>query len=82
MKDAIARILKLNPAPGGQIDDSYNDQAQQIVPDFVLDVVDGELKLSMPRFSLPEIRVNKKYAAILADAQDRARIRRRRLPPS
>jgi RNA polymerase sigma-54 factor len=69
MKDAIARILKLNPAPGGQIDDSYNDQAQQIVPDFVLDVVDGELKLSMPRFSLPEIRVNKKYAAILADAQ-------------
>ncbi|MGI5846604.1 MAG: RNA polymerase factor sigma-54 [Candidatus Cryptobacteroides sp.] len=69
MKNAIARILKLNPAPGGQIDDSYNDQAQQIVPDFVLDVVDGELKLSMPRFSLPEIRVNKKYAAILADAQ-------------
>ena len=69
MKDAIARILKLNPAPGGQIDDSYNDQAQQIVPDFVLNVVDGELKLSMPRFSLPEIRVNKKYAAILADAQ-------------
>lgn len=69
MKDAMARILKLNPAPGGQIDDSYNDQAQQIVPDFVLDVVDGELKLTMPRFSLPEIRVNKKYAAILVDAQ-------------
>ena len=69
MKDAIARILKLNPAPGGQIDDSYNEQAQQIVPDFVLNEVDGELKHSMPRFSLPEIRVNKKYAAILADAQ-------------
>ena len=69
MKSAMARIVKLNPAPGGQIDDSYNDQAQQIVPDFVLDLVDGQLKLSMPRFSIPEIRVNKKYADLLADAQ-------------
>lgn len=69
MKDAMARILKLNPAPGGQIDDSYDDQTQQIVPDFLLDIVDGELKLSMPRFSIPEIRVNRKYAEILAEAQ-------------
>ena len=69
MRSVMARIVKLNPAPGGQIDDSYNDQAQQIVPDFVLDLVDGELKLSMPRFSIPEIRVNKKYAELLADAQ-------------
>ena len=69
MKAVMARIVKLNPAPGGQIDDSYNDQAQQIVPDFMLELVDGELKLSMPRFSIPEIRVNKKYAELLADAQ-------------
>lgn len=68
MKEAMARIVKLNPSPGGQIDDSYNDQAQQIVPDFVLDLEDGELKLSMPRFSIPEIRVNKKYADILINA--------------
>ena len=62
LKAAIARIVKLNPIPGGQVDDSYTEQAQQVVPDFVLDLVDGELKLSMPRFSIPEIRVNKKYA--------------------
>ncbi len=69
MKSVMARIVKLNPAPGGQIDDSYNDQAQQIVPDFVLDIVDGELKLSMPRFNIPEIRVNRKYADLLVEAQ-------------
>ena len=69
MKAVLARIVKLNPAPGGQIDDSYSDQAQQIVPDFVLDIHDGNLELSMPRFSIPEIRVNKKYAELLADAQ-------------
>ena len=69
MKAVISRIVKLNPSPGGQIDDSYNDQAQQIVPDFVLDIEDGEMRLSMPRFSIPEIRVNKKYAELLAESQ-------------
>ena len=68
MKAAMARIVKLNPSPGGQIDDSYNDQAQQIVPDFVLELEDGELKLSLPRFSIPEIRINKKYADLLMEA--------------
>ncbi len=68
LKAAMAKILKLNPSPGGQIDDSYNDQAQQIVPDFQLEYKDGELKLSMPRFSVPELRVNRKYADILIDA--------------
>ena len=68
MKAAMARIVELNPSPGGQIDDSYNDQAQQIVPDFILDIENGELKLSMPRFSIPEIRINRKYAELLMDA--------------
>ncbi len=68
MKAAMARIVKLNPSPGGQVDDSYNDQAQQIIPDFVLDLENGELKLSMPRFSIPEIRVNRKYAELLLEA--------------
>jgi len=70
LKDVLNCIKKLNPAPGGQIDDSYNDQAQQIIPDFVLDLVDGELKLSMPRFNIPELRVNKRYADILVDSKN------------
>lgn len=68
MKAAIAKILKLNPSPGGQIDDSYSDQAQQIVPDFFLEYKEGELVLSMPRFSIPELRVNRKYADLLMEA--------------
>ncbi|MGM9786710.1 MAG: RNA polymerase factor sigma-54 [Candidatus Cryptobacteroides sp.] len=68
LKAAMSKILKLNPSPGGQIDDSYNDQAQQIVPDFLLDYRDGQLILTMPRFSVPELRVNKKYADILMEA--------------
>ena len=68
LKAAMAKILKLNPSPGGQIDDSYNDQAQQIVPDFVLEYKDGELLLSMPRFTIPELKVNRKYAELLMEA--------------
>ena len=65
MQEAMNEIKRLNPAPGGDIDDSYNDQAQQIVPDFLLDYDHGELVLSMPRFSIPELRINQKYADIL-----------------
>ena len=68
LRAAISKIVKLNPSPGGQIDDSYNDQAQQIVPDFLLEYQDGDLKLSMPRFSIPELRVNRKYADLLLEA--------------
>ena len=69
LKGAMSKIVRLNPAPGGQVDDSYSDQAQQIVPDFVLDEKDGELSFSMPRFSIPEIRVNRKYADLLENAK-------------
>ena len=68
MKAAISKILKLNPSPGGQIDDSYSDQAQQIVPDFLLEYKDEKLVLTMPRFTIPELRVNKKYADLLMEA--------------
>ena len=68
MRAAIAKIVKLNPSPGGQIDDSYSDQAQQIIPDFLLEYKEGKLQLSMPRFSVPELRVNRKYADLLMDA--------------
>jgi RNA polymerase sigma-54 factor len=68
LKAAIAKILKLNPSPGGQIDDSYSDQAQQIIPDFLLEYRDGKLVLSMPRYSVPELKVNRKYAELLMEA--------------
>ena len=77
MKAAMARIVKLNPSPGGQIDDSYNDQAQQIVPDFILSLENGELKLTMPRFSIPEIRINKKYADLLMDAANSSELQKK-----
>ena len=68
LKGAIDEIVHLNPRPGGQIDDSYTEQAQQIVPDFLVELVDGEPVMSMPRYSVPELKVNKKYADVLMEA--------------
>ena len=68
LKAAMARILKLNPTPGGQVADAYGDHTRQVVPDFVLDVQDGEFVLTMPRFSVPEVKVNHRYADILMEA--------------
>ncbi len=65
MKAVLEEIRRLNPSPGGQIDDTYNDQAQQVVPDFRLDYENGQLLLSMPRFSIPELRINHKYSEIM-----------------
>ncbi len=65
LKGAIDEIIRLNPKPGGQIDDSYAEQAQQVIPDFLLEYKDGELVMTMPRFSVPELKVNKRYADLL-----------------
>ena len=69
MKAVMDEIKRLNPSPGGQIDDSYSDQAQQVVPDFVLEYENGELLLSMPRFNIPELRINRKYSEILENGR-------------
>ncbi|MEF9930965.1 MAG: RNA polymerase factor sigma-54 [Bacteroidales bacterium] len=73
LKGAIDEIIKLNPRPGGQIDDSYIEQSQQIVPDFVLEEKEGELVMSMPKFSVPELKVNKRYADLLIKSSNTSR---------
>lgn len=74
LKGAIDEIIRLNPRPGGQIDDSYTEQAQQVVPDFLLEYKDGELVMTMPRFNVPELKINKRYADLLmkSAASDKA----------
>ena len=70
LKKAMARIVKLNPSPGGEVGDSYEAETQQVVPDFILEDNDGQLSFSMPRFSVPELRINKKYADLLLSSKN------------
>lgn len=68
LKAAIDEIVKLSPKPGGEIDDTYTDQARQITPDFILELKDGIPVMSMPKFNIPELRLNKSYAKMLQDS--------------
>lgn len=70
LKQAIDEILRLNPKPGGVVADvSYGSEAEKIIPDFTLDLVDGELQLSLNSGEIPELRINKSYLNMLEKYQ-------------
>ena len=65
LKEAIAEILKLNPKPGGSINTPNNRSNHVIVPDFILDNIDGELILSLNQRNAPDLRMNSTYIDML-----------------
>lgn len=65
LKDAIKQISKLNPSPGEGTDDSYDELASRVVPDFVLREEDGKLSYEMPRSNIPALKVSKQYEQYL-----------------
>jgi RNA polymerase sigma-54 factor len=65
LKMAIDLILKLNPKPGSSYSNPHNRSNQHIVPDFILEVVDGELQLSLNQRNTPELRINEAYLDML-----------------
>jgi RNA polymerase sigma-54 factor len=64
LKDALADILKLNPKPGDAMGDRVKDN-QFIIPDFIIQNIDGELELTLSSRNAPELRVSKTYAEML-----------------
>ncbi|QZT36010.1 RNA polymerase factor sigma-54 [Halosquirtibacter xylanolyticus] len=67
LKDAIQEVLKLNPKPGSSFSNTIGRTSQAIIPDFILELVDGELVLSLNQRNVPELRVNNTYSNILKD---------------
>jgi RNA polymerase sigma-54 factor len=65
LKIAIDEILKLNPKPGSSYSDPLSPSAQHIVPDFILDIKDGEFVLSLNSHNVPELRINRTYSEML-----------------
>lgn len=70
LRIAMDEILKLNPKPGGSTgDSSFERSADKILPDFILDLVDGELQLSLNTGNLPELKINRSYLSMLDSYQ-------------
>ena len=65
LKNAIDEILKLNPKPGSVYSDSFIKAAQQIIPDFILDLTEEGLDLHLNSRNQPELRVNSAYSEML-----------------
>lgn len=64
LKEAIDEITKLNPKPGNSVKES-NRSFQQIIPDFILTVIDDELTLSLNKRNAPQLRVSREYSELL-----------------
>ena len=62
---AIADIVRLNPRPGASLSENVGFSRQQIIPDFVLDVVDDNVYVSLNNFHVPELRVCDEYVQML-----------------
>lgn len=66
MKEALDEILKLNPKPGSSFANSDGKNIPYIIPDFLLDEVDGELILSLNSKNVPDLRLSSTYSEMLS----------------
>ena len=64
LKDAIDQIEHLNPKPGGTYSGN-NRIIEQVVPDFTIRIVDGELELTLNGRNAPELHVSGEYSNML-----------------
>ena len=67
LKNAIDEILKLNPKPGSSYSNPLNKTVQHIIPDFILEIEDNELCLSLNSRNVPELKISNTYAEMLKD---------------
>ena len=64
-RDAIADIVRLNPRPGASLAEGVGFSRQQVMPDFLLDVVDDKVYVSLNNSHIPSLRVNGDFLHML-----------------
>lgn len=69
LKKAIQEIEKLNPKPGNAFTGN-NKITENVVPDFTIRIVDGELQLTLNGRNAPALHVSKDYQEMLKTYKD------------
>jgi RNA polymerase sigma-54 factor len=69
-KEVYHLITKLNPKPGESETEIKN---QYIIPDFLLTVNGNEIEIKLNRQNAPELKVNKRYLALLKEYETDAK---------
>lgn len=66
LKNAIDEILKLNPKPGNSMGETIKTN-QYISPDFIININDGKLELTLNSRNTPELRLSRTYVEMIED---------------
>ncbi|WP_233890663.1 RNA polymerase factor sigma-54, partial [Tenacibaculum piscium] len=69
LKEVIEEIARLNPKPGSSYAGN-NKFAEQIVPDFSIQIIDGTLDLTLNSRNAPELHVSREYNNMLKGYSD------------
>ncbi|MEQ8908400.1 MAG: RNA polymerase factor sigma-54 [Vicingaceae bacterium] len=64
LKEAIDEILRLNPKPGNSMNTS-GKSVQVVVPDFTLQIKDGEIDITLNGRNAPQLRVSNEYKGMI-----------------
>ncbi len=68
LRNVISEIGKLNPKPGSSYAGN-NKIAEQIVPDFSIKIIDGQLDLTLNARNAPELHISREYNNMLKGYQ-------------
>lgn len=69
LKKAVHEIERLNPKPGGAFTGN-NKVTENVVPDFAIRIVDGELELTLNGRNAPSLHVSKDYQEMMQTYKD------------
>ena len=64
LKEAIDEIVKLNPKPGNAFS-SKGGYVEHVIPDFIINIVDDEVEVSLNTKNAPELHISPAYTEML-----------------
>ena len=70
LKKAIHEIIALDPKPCSSWGGSMEAAMSQVIPDFLVEAVNGELILSMNNRDIPDLKISREYAEMFQDYTD------------
>lgn len=66
-REVIEYIRTLSPKPGNLYTEGGIDTTPYIVPDFLLDTTDGDMRLTLNSAGIPEVRISRRYRDMIRD---------------
>ena len=75
--EALDLILSLNPKPGASVGSDPVDQANVVIPDFIISDEDGQLTVTLNN-RIPELRVERSFEQAMAELEKLPRGKRKK----